>query len=58
MPFDTQMAIVSHYLHNQGLRFEATYNLKLADSSRVLKCKALDNNKLANACVCQKIHLS
>ena len=51
MPFETQMAIVSHYLHNQGYRYEATYKEKgtelLEDIYRVVQKKEVDQYQLA-----------
>lgn len=51
MPFETQMAIVSHYLHNQGYKYEATYKEKgielLGDIYKVIQKKDVDQYQLA-----------
>ncbi len=51
MPFETQMAIVSHYLHNHGYRYEATYKEKgielLEDIYKVIQKKEVDQYQLA-----------
>ena len=54
MPFEEQMAIVSHYLHNQGSKYGITYESKakglIEDIYNIYQTES-PKNKVAEACV-------
>ena len=39
MPFETQLAIVSHYLHLKGTKYEVTLSLRYKKPKTVLSCQ-------------------